>query len=141
MEAWNGEVINLTGKDIIIVNGVRTPYRTYRAKEAAVQIDVEEVFLGLLNGQIELAYEKVCGLRGLPPPQLKPDGVPKCYYLVSKRVVMAAAQLQRSLVDLLIPHRAVQLSAGKTPYAEAQFVYQGLMPARYWYDLRRFMGV
>ena len=135
MEAWRGEVINLTGKDIVIANGLRTPYHTYRSKEAKVQVDVEEAYLGLLNGQIELTYERVYGLRGLPPLQLQKDGTPRCYYLVSKRVVVAAAQMRRGLNDLLIPHRAVQLPAknAKTP---ATTVYLGLMPAQYWYDLR-----
>ncbi len=139
MEAWRGEIINLTGKDIVICNGLNQPVWVFWSRQPAVQVDCEVVYLGMLEGKFELAYDQIYGLRGLPVPQFGTNGQPRCFYLVTQRVVLGAYQLRRSLDDLLLPHQPVKLCKTHRRLAklpeQATVMYRGLTPARYWHDL------
>lgn len=119
--ALTGEVVNLTGWSLTIVNDSGTKICEFK-KGGLAEVDYQDVYLGCLNGKIELGFMRPIGIRGLPQNR---EGK---YYIVSGKVVRAAALMGRTLEDLLVPDMPLMKYIGNARETRG---YRRLIPATY----------
>lgn len=124
-----GTVVNLTGKDIHLVNEYGRVLRTYRKSKDIIIIDRQETCTGMINSEVSLVDDRALDIRGLPERQF----LASTFYIVGRNVALAAWQLGREMGDLLIP--VCPLTRGEAP--DLQIVgYRALMQAAYLFDRR-----
>lgn len=118
----SGELSNYTGHDLVLVNNSGTVIRRLKS-QGKVTVDIEYTFLGWFNNRIEMSYDRVVGIRGLPAVK---QGK---YLVVTGKIARAAALTGRTLEDLLVPDMQLKRYEGN---ASEVVGYLRLIPAIYY---------
>ena len=137
--AWTGEVRNLSGNAVVIVNSCGNVIRSYKCDGTATAHYCESYF-GMLNGDAPMGYFETVDISGLPEAKLR------VYYIVNWTIAFAAQQMGRSVDDLLVPvkpfYRDSPLENSSPKKGKRSSIkpkkelagYQALMPAMFFFD-------